>query len=145
MQKICRLARLWTSRSWKSTPPYQPSRKSLIPQGTKIFFHFSANFDVFFLFRYRESARRRSALMKDRPRKPIDEAVFWVEHVLRHKGGDHFKTSALELNYIELYQLDVAAFLLVVFFLALYIPYKVFKFCCCRRKDDRYKSEKKTQ
>lgn len=43
---------------------------------------------------YREAARRRSILMKDTPVDTKSLAVWWVEHVARHKGAQHLKSTA---------------------------------------------------
>ena len=43
---------------------------------------------------FREAARRRSALMKDVPVDTKNLAVWWVEHVARHKGAEHLKSTS---------------------------------------------------
>ncbi|XP_049824007.1 UDP-glycosyltransferase UGT5 isoform X2 [Aethina tumida] len=39
--------------------------------------------------KYYENAQTRSRIMHDRKTKPIDEAVWWVEYVIRHNGAAH--------------------------------------------------------
>ncbi|KAJ8980271.1 hypothetical protein NQ317_005129 [Molorchus minor] len=41
---------------------------------------------------YSENAKRRSKLMKDRPVKPKDLAVYWTEYIIRHNGAPHLRT-----------------------------------------------------
>ncbi|XP_049963571.1 UDP-glucosyltransferase 2-like [Schistocerca serialis cubense] len=59
--------------------------------------------------RYRDRARRLSALFRDRPRPPLEEAVYWVEYVLRHQGAPHLRSAALDLSWYRYLLLDVAA------------------------------------
>jgi hypothetical protein len=42
---------------------------------------------------FRKAARRRSILMKDVPIDTKNLAVWWVEHVARHKGAEHLKST----------------------------------------------------
>ncbi|GLV43356.1 uncharacterized protein CBL_03899 [Carabus blaptoides fortunei] len=47
---------------------------------------------------YSNEIKRRSAIMLDQPVKPLDNAIYWIEHVLRHKGGRHLYSVAAEDN-----------------------------------------------
>lgn len=49
--------------------------------------------------------------MHDKPIKPLDTAMFWLEYVLRHKGAPHLRTAALELPWYQYLLLDVVAFI----------------------------------
>lgn len=42
---------------------------------------------------YREAAKKRSALLRDLPIGPRELATWWVEHVAKHGGADHLKSS----------------------------------------------------
>lgn len=42
---------------------------------------------------YRKAAETRSALLRDLPIGPRELATWWVEHVARHKGADHLKST----------------------------------------------------
>ncbi|KAB7505535.1 hypothetical protein Anas_01653, partial [Armadillidium nasatum] len=39
-----------------------------------------------------EIAKQKSILMKDRLVPPDEEAAYWVEYVMRHKGANHIKS-----------------------------------------------------
>lgn len=80
--------------------------------------------------------------MRDQPLKPIDMGVFWVEHVLKHKGAEHFKTGALNLKWYELYQIDVVLFVVLIIISVIYVPYKILKYFLCKKKCNTYKGEK---
>lgn len=49
-------------------------------------------------------------VLRDQPMRPIDSAMFWIEHVIRNRGAEHFKTSARFLHWSQLYLLDVISF-----------------------------------
>ncbi|XP_011501450.1 PREDICTED: UDP-glucuronosyltransferase 2C1-like [Ceratosolen solmsi marchali] len=65
---------------------------------------------------FREAARRRSTIMKDVPIDTKNLAVWWVEHVARHKGAEHLKSITRHMSIWHYYSLDVTVFyvLLVV-------------------------------
>ncbi|KAL6443533.1 hypothetical protein ACFW04_001593 [Cataglyphis niger] len=60
---------------------------------------------------YKESARNLSEKFLDRPIKPLDTAIFWIEYVIRY-GSDVLRSPALDLTWWQLYLVDVFAFLL---------------------------------
>lgn len=53
--------------------------------------------------------------MKDRPQKPIDTAVHWIEYVARNGRVVDFRSSALNLSWYQLFMFDVVIFMFVVF------------------------------
>jgi glucuronosyltransferase len=61
----------------------------------------------------------------------MDTSVFWVEYVLRHKGAQHMRYSALDLNIVQRNSLDVVAFILLVLYAGLKVAAYVTKrgFC----------------
>ncbi|XP_049963700.1 UDP-glycosyltransferase UGT5-like [Schistocerca serialis cubense] len=82
--------------------------------------------------RYRESAKRQSILFRDRPRPPLEEAVYWVEYVIRHQGAPHLRSAALDLAWYQYLLLDVAAFVVAVallLMLAIYWLLRRVKYC----------------
>lgn len=66
-------------------------------------------------------------ILKDQPIKPIDNAVYWVEYVLRHNGAHHLKTSAVKLQWYEYLLLDVIAFLLGIVLIVSCIIYYIIR------------------
>ena len=55
---------------------------------------------------------RLSSIHHDRPLSPRDEAVFWVEFTMRHKGARHLRVQAHSLTWYQYYSLDVGLLLL---------------------------------
>ncbi|XP_072512918.1 UDP-glucuronosyltransferase 2C1-like isoform X2 [Salminus brasiliensis] len=81
---------------------------------------------------YRENMQRLSRLHKDVPVKPLDNAVFWVEHVMRHGGAPHLRTESYKMPWYAYHSVDVMLFLLSVVSVVVFIVYRVIRYCCCR-------------
>jgi glucuronosyltransferase len=41
----------------------------------------------------------------------LEQAVFWTEYVIRHKGAPHMRSAVLDLTWYQYYLLDVIAVL----------------------------------
>ncbi|XP_023012473.2 UDP-glycosyltransferase UGT5 [Leptinotarsa decemlineata] len=57
--------------------------------------------------KYRDNAKRRSAIMHDRKVKPMDLATYWIEFVVRHKGAPHLSVAALDLTWYQYFLVDI--------------------------------------
>lgn len=64
---------------------------------------------------YRENARKISKILKDQPMKPLDKAMFWIEHVIRNNGAGHLKSAAESLHWMQLYLIDILLFTVLLF------------------------------
>lgn len=58
---------------------------------------------------YKQNMVKLSQLHLDKPMKPIDSAVFWMEFVMRHKGAAHLRTESYKLPWYAYHCLDVIA------------------------------------
>ncbi|XP_065140143.1 UDP-glucuronosyltransferase 2A1-like isoform X2 [Paramisgurnus dabryanus] len=76
---------------------------------------------------YKESIMKLSRIHHDQPMKPLDQAVFWIEFVMRNKGAKHLRVQAHELTWYQYYLLDVITFLLTITALIIFIFIKT---CC---------------
>ncbi|XP_047463710.1 UDP-glucuronosyltransferase 2A3-like [Mugil cephalus] len=83
---------------------------------------------------YRQNMQRLSRLHRDQPMTPMDQAVFWVEYVMRHKGAAHLRTEAYKMPWYSYYSLDVLLVLLTAVTVLLYSTLAIFRFLCCGRK-----------
>ena len=61
--------------------------------------------------RYRENAQRLSRIIQDQPLTPLEQAVYWTEYVIRHKGAPHLRSAVLDLTWYQNFLLDVIAVL----------------------------------
>nr|XP_046241395.1 UDP-glucuronosyltransferase 2A1-like isoform X2 [Scatophagus argus] len=94
---------------------------------------------------YKENAMRLSSIHHDRPMSPLDEAVFWIEFTMRHKGAKHLRVQAHELTWYQYHSLDVLVFLLAIVLSLIFLFIKSCTFCfqrCCGRKG---KTKRKTE
>lgn len=57
----------------------------------------------------------RSSLFRDRPLHPLEEAVWWCEYILRHKGAPHLRSQARVLSDVKLLMWDLLLVWLVGF------------------------------
>ncbi|XP_029957231.1 UDP-glucuronosyltransferase 2C1-like [Salarias fasciatus] len=83
---------------------------------------------------YRMNIQRMSRLHRDQPLAPMDQAVFWVEYVMRHKGAPHLRTEAYRMPWYSYYSLDVLLLMLTVLTALIVSTLGVFRFLCCRRR-----------
>ena len=91
---------------------------------------------------YAESAKKISAIMKDRKRTPQEEGADWIEYALRHDGALHLINGALDLPDYQLYMFDVFLFLVVLVFVILFLFLRICCCICCSRKADPTKEKK---
>ncbi|CAB3377025.1 Hypothetical predicted protein [Cloeon dipterum] len=80
---------------------------------------------------YGENAQRYSSIAKDTLHTPLEEAIFWIEYVIRHKGAKHLRPAGQHLNWIQLHSIDVIAFLLSPLVL---IAFLLKKFLCSKKE-----------
>uniref|UniRef100_A0A3Q4H1T4 UDP glucuronosyltransferase 5 family, polypeptide B4 n=1 Tax=Neolamprologus brichardi TaxID=32507 RepID=A0A3Q4H1T4_NEOBR len=71
---------------------------------------FTMNEDIFF----QGIMERLSRLHRDQPIKPLDNALFWIEFVIRHKGAAHLRTESYKLPWYSYHSIDVILFLAAV-------------------------------
>ncbi|CAH1160087.1 unnamed protein product [Phaedon cochleariae] len=72
---------------------------------------------------YRQSAKKQSRIFHDQPVKQIDEAMFWLEYVIRHKGAPHLMTAAIKLKWYQLHLLDIYLFIATIMSVSVFIIY----------------------
>jgi glucuronosyltransferase len=77
--------------------------------------------------RYRENAQRVSRIHRDQPLTPLQQAVFWTEYVIRHKGAPHMRSAVLDLAWYQYFLLDVIAVLALATVSVLLILLLVFR------------------
>ncbi|CAH1264487.1 UGT2B17 [Branchiostoma lanceolatum] len=80
---------------------------------------------------YKSAAVRLAQLQRDQPQSPMDRAVWWIEHVIRHGGLPHLKSAARHLSLLQYHLLDVAALLCGVV-VAVVLVLCLCCRCCCR-------------
>ncbi|XP_044750041.1 UDP-glycosyltransferase UGT5-like [Coccinella septempunctata] len=77
--------------------------------------------------KYAQSVERRSALMREQPVTPMENAAFWIEHVIKFGGGGHLKNQGAKLSWFQLYMVDIYVFYTVVLILLALLNFYVIK------------------
>ncbi|XP_035998925.1 UDP-glucuronosyltransferase 2C1 [Fundulus heteroclitus] len=95
--------------------------------------------EVLYKDSYRQNMQRLSRLHKDQPVAPMDQAVFWVEYVMRHKGAPHLRTQAYKMPWYSYYCLDVLVFLMTSVSVLLFSVFAIFKCLFCKEKNRKFK------
>lgn len=65
---------------------------------------------------YQKNINDCSARFRDRPMKPIDTAVYWIEYLIGHGGAPHMHSAAVELSFFQYHLLDVYLFILIAIY-----------------------------
>ncbi|XP_076289228.1 UDP-glucosyltransferase 2-like [Lasioglossum baleicum] len=62
---------------------------------------------------YKENVRKLRNLLHDLPYHPMENAMWWIEHVIRHKGAKHLRCKSRDMELYKLLHLDIFAALAV--------------------------------
>ena len=73
--------------------------------------------------KYAFEVKRFSNLYRDRPLKAKENAVYWLEYLIRYKGAAHMQSPLKKMSFIEATNLDVIVLCLIV----LYVIVKIVK------------------
>nr|AEW43117.1 UDP-glycosyltransferase UGT33F3 [Helicoverpa armigera] len=68
---------------------------------------------------YRENVAKLRTLMYDQPMTPLERAVWWTEHVLRHGGARHLRSPAANMSWAEYLELELVLTVLLGLLVAL--------------------------
>ncbi|XP_066990896.2 UDP-glycosyltransferase UGT5 isoform X1 [Anabrus simplex] len=58
---------------------------------------------------YKRTAKLISERFRDRPQSALETAIFWTEYVIRHGGGAHLRSAAVDMPMYQYLLLDVIA------------------------------------
>ncbi|XP_053612223.1 UDP-glycosyltransferase UGT5-like [Plodia interpunctella] len=70
---------------------------------------------------YKQNMIKFRAMIYDQPQKPLERAVWWTEHVLRHGGGRHLRSPAANMSWAAYYEADVIFYLVLAAIPVLYL------------------------
>lgn len=86
---------------------------------------------------YTENAKKISKIFQDKPMKPLDTAVYWIEFVMRNPDAPFFQSPTLKLGFLASNSLDVYLFIIISIHLIAFTVIKLW------RKIFRSKSNRK--
>ncbi|XP_041972154.1 uncharacterized protein LOC121728109 [Aricia agestis] len=61
---------------------------------------------------YRDNIQKLRSIINDKPQKPLERAVWWVEYTLRHGGAKHLRTPSANMPWTKYYEMDLVLLLL---------------------------------
>ena len=83
--------------------------------------------------RYAEAAKAVGSLANDQITRPLDRAIWWIEHVIRHPTMYAGRSPVHKLSWYQYFLLDVFAFLAFILYVIVKIIKILFRFCCQRK------------
>lgn len=90
---------------------------------------------------FQQNADRLSSLFRDNPTDPLQESVFWIEYVIRHRGAKHLKSAAVRMPWYRYLLLDLAAATAVAIYVSIWLTkHAIGKVC---KKSDKNSSKKR--
>lgn len=72
--------------------------------------------------------KRLSELLKDTVLPPVEQGVWWVEYVIRHKGAHHLRPATVDMHWTQYCLLDVFAVIIAVACTIVFVGYKLVMF-----------------
>lgn len=88
---------------------------------------------------YYYRAKELASIFNDNLVHPLEEAIFWIEYVIRSNGAKHLKSNAVNISWFSYLLLDI----LIVPFVAIFLVYFIIKFACRKNEITKNKSKKK--
>ena len=84
--------------------------------------------------KYLARAQELGSLLMDQKEHPLDRAVWWLEHLMRHPHVYEGKNPVHKLAWYQYHSLDVLAFILAIILLIFYLVLKICQMCCRKKK-----------
>lgn len=73
------------------------------------------------MFSYKEKMTYLSSLSKDQPYDSMENAIWWIEFVMRHKEVNHLRFSESDKPWYQRYDIDIIALLTTTLFILICI------------------------
>ncbi|XP_046341338.2 UDP-glucuronosyltransferase 1-2-like [Haliotis rufescens] len=78
---------------------------------------------------YSQKIKKAAEITKLRKRSPKDEAVYWIEHVLKY-GGAHLRSYCQDMPLYQYLCLDVIGLVLFILHVCIFLIWKSCCYCC---------------
>lgn len=75
--------------------------------------------------KYKDNVKKIANIIDDRPMNGLENAIWWIEYVLRHNGAPYFRSAVVDMSWYQYFLVDVILFLLSACFIILYVLFKV--------------------
>ncbi|XP_055378296.1 UDP-glycosyltransferase UGT5-like [Condylostylus longicornis] len=94
---------------------------------------------------YEHNIKELKSRYEDQPIKPIDNAIYWIEYVIKHKGAIHMRSAGQHLNYIQYHNIDALGILFGIAFIIFYLIWALIMKCLCSGRSKRQKFQETNQ
>lgn len=84
---------------------------------------------------YRRQAKYISDTFNDNVMHPMDEAMFWIEHVAKFNGAKHLKSYAINMSWFTYLMLDIVVVNVLAGLLAAIVFYILISKLCFQKKN----------
>merc|ERR1712098_515819 len=92
---------------------------------------------------YKERAHKFGSLLKDQINKPLDRAVWHIEHLIRNPNIiEHMRPPVHDLAWYQYFMLDVFSFLLSMLVILVFLLFKILTFCSSKAKKSDSKKKR---
>lgn len=88
-----------------------------------------------------ENVKLKSEIFRTNQNSPLDEAIWWIEYVLKFNGAPHIQSPAREISWFRYLSLDIAC----VLFGAIYIVYDLISQAITKKMPDNKKKTEKSE
>lgn len=75
--------------------------------------------------KYKNNVKKIANILADRPMNGLENAIWWIEYVLRHNGAPYFRSVVVDMSWYQYFLVDVLLFLLSACFMILYLLLKI--------------------
>lgn len=86
---------------------------------------------------------KTSKIFRDRPIRALEEAIYWIEYVIRYKGAPHLRSSALDLSWFSYFLLDIVLVILIAVLMVIGFIMAIVKFSLYLHKRKKRKIDRK--
>ncbi|XP_030239676.1 UDP-glucuronosyltransferase 2B13 isoform X2 [Drosophila navojoa] len=76
---------------------------------------------------YKRSALEISKRFRDNPIHPLEEASYWIEYIIRHRGALFLKSQGAQMPLYQYLLLDVIGCALLLLWLAVWLPWRMLR------------------
>lgn len=76
---------------------------------------------------YSNKAKQILEILTDDLVNPMDEMMWWIEHVIKFRGAKHLKSHAVNMNWFSYLLFDVFGVLILSVLVTVYLLYAFFK------------------
>ena len=88
------------------------------------------------MFRYRDKVNMFSDMWRDEKTSAFDEAIYWMELLLKYGNLDHLRINDHHLNLFQYLCHDVLLFFLLILIAMVYLTYRLTKYVVQRIEGD---------